>query len=219
MSKNATYKIHNISLTAENLIVHFYGRSSLPHFFGLHEQEEQAAFIINALLDFSIDEIIELVRQDFKIFHIQKKDVPQFSDLMAVFKIPFILKNCGINGVGYDQMGYMLRTEKRNIVADRKYGENHMKTAEQMGLCELHHFMGYPNAIGNVFASLGADVQKILIPHFCLSIPFIQNYFMTGENDDYLEMMMNVLSDSTKTRRRPNVNTLISIIKESSYGV
>ena len=35
------------------------------------------------------------------------------------------------------KMGYMMRDEKRNDVADKKYGENHMKTSAQLGLCQF----------------------------------------------------------------------------------
>ena len=219
MKIDTKYGFQGVHQLSEDLIVVFYGRTNLPHLSGSKEREEYALSTITALLNYSLNEIIEIVKPTFHPFPIQKKDIPQFSDLMTVFKIPNLLKNCCIDGVSYEQMGYMLRTEKRKLGADKKYGENHMKTAEQMGLCDIRHYMAYPNEISNGYVNLDKDSQRKIIPHFCLSIPFIQNYFMTGMNDEYLKEMMSILSESTIKRRLTNVNTLISTIKASINGI
>lgn len=219
MIKVTAYDFQDVHQTDGDLVVAFYGRSTLFHLFGKKDREEYADSIIKALLKYSPREIIEIVKPVFRPFVIQKKDVPQFSDLLTTFRIPSILKNCGLNGVGYEQMGYMLRNEKRKAVADMKYGENHMKTAEQMGLCDIIHYKAYPNEIGNCFLSLDKESQTKLIPHFCLSIPFMQNYFMTGMNEETIKEMMSILSESTIKRRLTNVNKLISTIKASIDGL
>ena len=56
---------------------------------------------------------------------------------------------------------------------------------------------------------------KALLPKLCLYIPYIQNYFMSGSREQSLEEMLNILSETTRVRRRPNVNTIIDTIKNS----
>jgi hypothetical protein len=111
-------------------------------------------------------------------------------------------------------MGYMLRTECRKEVADKKYGENHIKTAAQMGLCSFQKCRANTNALGDCFIALPSDEErKAILPKLCLYIPYIQNYFMAGATDEARENILSILSTTTQNRRRTNVNTIIETIK------
>lgn len=150
------------------------------------------------------------------MFEIDKKDIPQFSDFKdAYYKVPFILANCGVQDVDYLKMGYMLRSEKRKEVADKKYGENHIKTAAQMGLCSFAKCRANTNTLGNLFIKLSEAERADLLPKICLYIPFIHNYFKRGGTDEVREDMLSVLSVTTQNRRRSNVNTIIETIKNA----
>jgi hypothetical protein len=99
----------------------------------LIENKERSKLLIDVLKKYKCSEIIDIIKKDFEEFVINAKDIPQFSDIKVACKlVPRKLANSGIDGVDYQQMGYMLRTDKRNDVADKKYGENHLKTAAQL---------------------------------------------------------------------------------------
>ena len=94
--------------------------------------------IFSCLLDVECEDIIRVIKEIGQLFEISHGDVPQFSSLEAsVYKVPFLVKDCGIEALSYTQLGFMLRTKPRKEGADMKYGENQSKTAAQMGLCSI----------------------------------------------------------------------------------
>jgi len=109
----------------------------------------------------------------------------------------------------------MLRNNKRKDIADKKYGENHMKTAAQLGLCRFDRCRANSNAFGKLFIKLSETEMKKVLPKLCLYIPYVQNYFMAGATDEVRDKMLSILSNTTQVRRRPNVNTIIQTVKES----
>jgi hypothetical protein len=177
-----------------------------------------ALYVLQLLERYTLKEIIDVLIPDFKLREIAPGDVPQFSDLNdSFYKVPFVLMNSGLDSVSYEQIGYYLRRETRSALADKKYGENHAKTSMQLGLCELddsRHKVQI-SSMGKIFYTLPEDRKKKLIPKLCLYIPLIQNYFLTNRSEDVLDSGLSVLSESTRKRRRPNVNTLIDIIERS----
>lgn len=112
-------------------------------------------------------------------------------------------------------MGYMLRGAKRNDIADKKYGENHIKTASQLGLCRFKKCRANTNAFGKLFVKISEMDRKNILPKICLYIPYVQNYFMAGATDEVREEILSILSVTTQNRRRTNVNTVIQTIKEA----
>ena len=176
----------------------------------------KSAILLDVLKKYKCSEILDVIRVGFSPYTVEKKDISQFSDFRdAYYSVPFILANCGLKDVDYSRMGYMLRSETRKEVADKKYGENHMKTAAQLGLCNFERCRANGNSLGNQFVKLSDTEQKALLPKLCLYIPYIQNYFMSGSREQSLEEMLNILSETTRVRRRPNVNTIIDTIKNS----
>lgn len=174
-----------------------------------------ASFVLTLLEKYTLKEILGIVAYDFRPYAITPGDIPQFSDLNdSIHKVPFVLMNSGLDSVSYEQMGYYLRTEKRSVLADKKYGENHAKTSIQLGLCELdntrHKVQLSP--LGKAFYELSQERKKALIPKMCFYLPLLQNYFLANRSEALLDSWLSILSDSTKKRRRPNVNTLIDII-------
>lgn len=182
----------------------------------LLEMEERSAVLLKTLQKYGCEDILKIISDGFVPNKIDKKDISQFSDFKDVYyTVPFILKNCGITDVDYSKMGYMMRNEKRNNVADKKYGENHMKTSAQLGLCRFYRCRANANALGNLFVKLCDTERKNILPKLCLYIPYIQNYFMAGATDDVRDKILSILSPTTQNRRRPNVNMIIQTIKES----
>ena len=176
----------------------------------------KSAIILEVLRRHKCSEILDLIRIGFEPFQVEKKDISQFSDFKdAYYSVPYKLAKCGISAVDYSQMGYMLRSETRKDVADKKYGENHMKTAAQLGLCNFERCRASSNSLGELFIKLSDSEQNAILPKLCLYIPYIQNYYMAGANDQIREEILKILSETTRIRRRPNVNTIIETINSS----
>lgn len=188
---------------------------------GLHleilKEEQLCTIILKVINQTPCTDILKILRPHFTQFEIQKSDIPQFSCFDdAYYKVIKLLEHSGIKGVSWSKLGFMLRIGPRSLVADTKYGENHGKTAMQLGLCQMdkeHRF--WPTTIGSCFDKLSRQEQDDLKPKLCLYIPLIQNYFVQDQDDEKLKEYFSVLTESTQKRRRPNVRTLIDIIRQS----
>ena len=198
-----------------------YERALLKVFYAhkdasLLEDEKKSVLLLEILKKHKCSEILKIIKDGFEPAKIDKKDISQFSDFRdAYYTVPYMLQNCGLKDVDYSKMGYMLRAEKRKDVADKKYGENHMKTAAQLGLCRFERCRGNANALGSCFVKLSEADRRNILPKLCLYIPFIQNYFIAGATDKVRDEILSILSHTTQVRRRSNVNTIIHTIKES----
>lgn len=200
------------SINEQVLLKAFYTHSDTS----IIEDKSKSELLLEVLKKYKCSEILKIISNDFKPFTIDKKDISQFSDFSdAYYMVPYLLAYCGKKDVDYEFMGSMLRENKRNAVADKKYGENHIKTAAQMGLCSFSRCRGNANELGNAFIKLSDTERKKMLPKICLYIPYIQNYFMKGANNIIREEILCILSVTTQNRRRSNVNTIIEIIKDS----
>lgn len=178
--------------------------------------QTKCTLLLEVLQRHSCAEILSLIKEGDDLFEIDKKDIPQFSDFKdAYYKVPYMLANCGTKDVDYNEMGYMLRNENRKEVADKKYGENHIKTAALMGLCSFKKCRANTSTLGNLFIKLSEKERENILPKICLYIPFLYNYFKKGGTDEVREEMLSVLSVTTQNRRRSNVNTIIDTIKKA----
>ncbi len=180
------------------------------------ELMRECEWIITCLLEVGCQEIIQFIRKSGICFDISYGDVPQFSNFEdCVYKVPQIIRDCGIDGISYNQMGYMLRTKPRKEGADTKYGENHSKTAAQMGLCSIVYSRIYASHLGVAFGNLEKENQINLIPKLVLFIPYILNLF--ASNAKYFDVLNSVsfLSESTQKRRLTNIWSLINIVNKN----
>lgn len=171
--------------------------------------------IFSCLLGVECEKIIRVIQKIGIAFEISHGDVPQFSSLDdCVYKVPFLVKDCGIDELTYTQLGFMLRTKPRKEGADMKYGENHSKTAAQMGLCSIKDARIFPSYLGVAFCNLDREMQMKLMPKLVLFIPYIFNQFAT--NAKYADIIDSVsfLSKSTQKRRLTNIWSLISQVNK-----
>lgn len=180
------------------------------------EDAGKSKLLLDTLIKYSCSDILNIIKDNYTPAEVDKKDISQFSDFKdAYYKVPYLLHNCGMTNVDYSQMGYMLREQKRKDIADKKYGENHIKTAAQLGLCKFEKCRANSNALGNLFIALTEADRTNILPKLCLYMPYIQNYFMSGATDEVRDEILSILSETTQNRRRSNVNTIIQTIKDS----
>ncbi len=182
----------------------------------MSQSREFGLFAIATISKYTITEILHVILENYVPFVIDKSDIPQFSDFNAcVNSVPRILLYSGVDGISYQQMGYMLRQNRRSVVADKKYGENHMKTAALMGLCCINNRKAYSNSITEVVYSLTTVKKNDILSKLCLYIPFMQNYYWQGEGEIILNELMSILSETTRKRRISNCRTIINIIDKA----
>lgn len=171
--------------------------------------------IFSCLLNVECEEIIHVIQKIGLIFEILHGDVPQFSSFDdCVFKVPYLVKDCGIEDLTFTQLGFMLRTKPRKECADTKYGENHSKTAAQMGLCSIKNAKIHSSYFGVVFCSLDKEMQKRLLPKLILFIPYIFNQFATNAKYEDIIASVSFLSQSTQKRRLSNIWSLIGQVNK-----
>lgn len=171
------------------------------------------ADILSMLKQTSVPELLEIIKQSHVPFAIDKADIPQFSSLEdAALKVPHLIFASQMEDITYEQMGFLLRTEPRTVVADCKYGENHAKTAAEMGLCAVYKHRVCLSFLGLLFDEQSEEDKKNLIPKLVLFIPMIQNLFVAGADENVVNDTMSILSESTLKRRSPNVWALIDCV-------
>ncbi len=171
--------------------------------------------ILSCLLNVEFEDIIRAIKEVGPIFEISYGDVPQFSSLEdCVFKVPALVRDCGIDELGYTQLGFMLRTHPRKECADTKYGENQSKTAAQMGLCSIKNARIHPSYLGVAFCNLDKESQIKLLPRLILFIPYIFNQYVTNAKYEDIIDSVSFLSQSTQKRRLTNIWSLITQVNK-----
>lgn len=175
------------------------------------------SILFKVLKEVPLQKIIEIIKEDGTLFEIEKADICQFSDFNDCYtKALVVIINSGLKDVSWTKLGFLLRNKPRKSGADQKYGENHGKTAAQLGLLQMnerHEFN--PTSFGIAFNALSKEDKESLKPKFCLYIPIIHNYFTQNCDPDLLDEYLALLSESTQKRRKPNIKKLIEIVKSS----
>ncbi len=211
------YYGHSLDLSCFGRSLKLCGISSL----------EAARIVVGILKQVSCHDILDVIKKDFKPYTIKVTDIPQFSSLDDCFRgVTEAIVTSGLKDITFEKMGYLLRTDPRNTIADKKYGENHSKTAEILGLTSISVVIGKKavniTPLGEVFYALTQAEQKDLQPKLILYAKMMQNFFAIDENEDILSEMMSELSESTRKRRHTNVMAFINTVKhrldEEVYG-
>jgi len=171
--------------------------------------------IFSCLLKVDCVEIVHIIQSVGIHYKISYGDVPQFSCLDdCYYKVPLLVKDCGIEDLSYSQLGFMLRTQPRKESADMKYGENQSKTAAQMGLCVINKARIYPSSLGVAFCRLEREKKMNLLPKLILFIPYIFNLFARNAKYEDIIESVSFLSQSTQKRRLSSVWSLIAQVNK-----
>lgn len=185
------------------------------------EQKSAVLEYIERINNIPICSFIEFIQTQCKRQPIMAADVFQFSDFDdATINICKCI--CKINnpGVKFKDVAKLLLTDNviRNDVALSKYGENHIKTAESMGLAFKDDSKNYYlSAIGCVFNDLSEESQKKLLLRLIIRNKLITQLFVASIQGSFdLEAFLYDLSKSTYLRRRTNINRIIELLNEAN---
>lgn len=100
----------------------------------------------------------------------------------------------------------------RNDIAYRKYGENHIKTATQLGLAFEYYDYWFLSCLGYIYPDLNNSVRKKLLARNIIRNPLYQQMMLDIlERDISSVTYMNMLSEKTIRRRQHNVCTIFRI--------
>ena len=175
---------------------------------------DDANTLIDTLLYYSDEDIVEnVVSTEEKT--IEPYNIPQYSSYDdGTVNIIHYLRCIGDFGPNFVEIGKHYLGSDHNDVAYTKYGENHAKLAEALGLASIVNEgrkRVYLTEIGRELEKRDIEVQKNCIKKLAGQIPIVQRAF----KDDFrgvseLERLMyDYLSESTVKRRRKNTWDLV----------
>lgn len=193
-------------------------KSILEKTFDSHKESVFAR--IEKLNNINIDEYIDYIKTYCKPQPVMASDVFQFSDFDdATINICKKISDAGNCGLKFKDVAKLLLTDNipRNDVALSKYGENHIKTAESMGLAFKNDSkIYYLSAWGCVFDELSKDAQEKLLLRLIVRNKLISQLFIAAIHGAFdLEAFLYDLSRSTYLRRRTNINRVIEWLNAS----
>lgn len=184
------------------------------------EHKHEVLSKIEILNDIPISDYIDYIKSRCKCQPIMAADVFQFSDFddatINICKKISLIENCGVKFI---DVANLLFTDNvsRKAGALSKYGENHIKTAEAMGLAFKNDSkIYYLTAWGCVFDDLSVEAQERFMLRLIIRNKLITQLFLAAMNGEFdLEAFLYDLSKSTYLRRRTNINRIIEWLNES----
>lgn len=118
-------------------------------------------------------------------------------------------------GFDYLSLGMFLLNDGivRNDLAYRKYGENHVKSAQQLGLVFERKGLWYLTSFGLVFKEIEQGLQSNFMARILLRNPFYANIVSDASmHQIQISSYLESLSESTRIRRIPSVRKMLNII-------
>lgn len=180
-------------------------------------------FPTEKLLEY-IDNLCSIPYEDFLNYLIEKGkfkpilagDITQNSNIDDChINLCNALSEAGDPGMDFNAIGRVLQNDgvDRAPGADKKYGENHIKTASQLGLAWELCGTWYLTCIGRVFCLLSQETQSAIMARCLLRSPFYARVLCNAiKTDIHLPEYMSILSVSTIKRRLPSVKKMLEIV-------
>lgn len=169
----------------------------------------------HALLEVSISEFLYYII-GLPIEKITSFDLTQCSSFESCEKLMidgFLKENN--RGLDFVEIGQLFPqyVKTQTVGAFRKYGENQVKTASQLGLTFEYYGKWYLNCIGYVYNELDEKEKKALLARNLLRSPLYGRLVSDMCFDDVcLNDYFKDLSTSTIDRRLPNIKNILQII-------
>ena len=189
--------------------------------YGNDDYSDNARQLFECIRNASLSEIYSCILDSDFEEPITPENIPQFSSLDDVCKCTYPLNMVGADGlVTYDELGIYLCPDKRKApAANKKYGENHGKTACLLDLGYIERSANrtgfHSTYFGAYFDKLDNDAKSDMIARLAFRIPIIRKVLRDArETEVVLGDYMHSLARTTKVRRRPNVTKLLDLIEE-----
>ena len=179
---------------------------------------QQLINYVNELVNLPFTDFINYIKQNNKKRIIDAADITQFSSFSACeIEICDALIWANNPGCQFVDIGRLFPkyVNSRNDVAYKKYGENHVKTATQLGLTFEYYNYWYLSCIGYIYPDLEVDVRKHLLARTLTRNLLYQQMLLDILKQDINPVSyMRKLSEKTILRRQRNVCFLFKICLE-----
>ena len=178
------------------------------------KEYNSAEDLVGLLLEISKEDIRDYIRS-MNIQDIAPKNVPQYSSISdgTIGMISYLRKS-GNFGPDFDEVGKHFLGINHNEAAYKKYGENHSKLAELLGVVDIRNEgrrKVYLNDLGIEIEKLNVEEQEDCFDKLACRIPVvqyaIQNDIYDGNEVEIL--LQHYLAETTAKRRRKNTLDLI----------
>jgi len=181
------------------------------HYFSESAVEDYVTQITN----YNLSEYIQYLVEHPVADEITSRDITQLSSIEdCTINLCNVLKEIGNPGMSLIEIATALHADnnyKDNAVALTKYGENHAKTALQLGLSVYKGELWYLSAIGYVFSGLSENIQRKYLALIQLRDPFYSRVIMSlVSQDTNIKDYMTILSESTQIRRTSSCLRVLS---------
>lgn len=199
---------------------HLYIRESSPK----NISYEASSSLCTYLLEKPLLEIFSVVLNNKIKENLSPRDIPQFSNFLhGTIKIVDILSRSGDFGMTFNEAGEYLTHPGKKTPADIKYGENHSKLAELLGLVIIKKKPSpskvFLSPVGCIFHELTHEQQELLISRLILRIPVVQSILLSAKSrKTNITNHLQCLSKTTILRRKPNVIFLINYLLPYGEG-
>ncbi len=144
--------------------------------------------------------------------------IPQFSSIRSAIEheVDYLLYS---DGISFEKIGSVLPGQvSNNPRAHTKYGENHSKLLEALGLVDISYTRVSLNNLGRLYSKMDMAQRWAALPRLAFKIHIIRNILIKALSEEVsiTDELSYYLSESTVKRRTPNIIRLIDVIKESS---
>lgn len=221
LNNNVISQLSELEMKNRDIILSFFNDNISLKKEDYASKEEYTAvihYLITLLSGTTPADLIETIKKNYKHKEITSRDIPQFSDLsVALYDTPQKLHEQNARDLTYEQVGQLLWDSPRDIGADKKYGENHAKTAAQIGLTSVENGKINITDFGRIFLSHNPAIQASLLPALWLKSPLFHNYYGSANGESTLSLDISVLSESTRKRRLSNIRTIINLIDNGYF--
>ena len=178
--------------------------------------EEVKGYVLK-INSIEISDILTYITSNQEDVLISPRDIFQFSSINdATETICRKVKEANNEGYKFLELGKMLLDDGiiRKDGAYTKYGENHVKTAEMLGLMyELSHVY-FLSCLGCIYNELDEENKNKLLVRLVLRNKFVGRLYRASLNGTIdLRNFLYMLSDTTYARRKSNIKSIINILK------
>lgn len=170
---------------------------------------------IGQLISIPMYFFIDYVLAHCSVSYMTFSDVVQFSSLSDATTGICVVLSDSCDGMHNIDVGRKLLNDgkERKYGALRKYGENHAKTAIELGLVQESCGSYYLSCLGEYFNRLSNEQQCELLRRTILRNRYFQKLLIKAQTGPVsLRGEMSFFAESTQKRRLPNVKALYNIL-------
>lgn len=175
--------------------------------------------LLELIYSMPVEEIFAIIKENQDSLRpVTAANIPQFSNEDDVFSVLRVLIDSDMDDLDYEKLGYYMRPRGTKHGALVKYGENHYKFAEQLGLVTPSHPFSVTDLGLAFYLEESSTKRHELIKKLVLRIPLLQHSLLLAENKlvDMTDLMAEHLAISTVKRRGSNVRKLLGFIMDNA---